>query len=545
MTKSTPYHLLRGLYFGSAANADITDQEGRARLHVATPLDQAVPRFVREGRDVVLTGNPGDGKSHLTRALADLGGLTGAEVELDLSAKEPEQVVSRWEAAAARGAPFVLCGNEGPLKDLLPLLRESEVLTHRATELGGQLGRLVCSRDEDLPSEPRFVYLIDLADRNILERGLVDRCLERVCAYEFMPHLKGVDAAESSAGQNIAMFSQAPRARQRLALILELAGRRMDKHVTFRQLWSAISFALTGDKDERALRIEAKRGEAGLGTLPLDHLCELRSSGLLVSGVKRLADPADAPVPDLDEALWSKGSPRRGDWLYDAISTPPPSHLWARGEKEEALRAFKRLKRHIALAHEEGERILQVLQDSDPYLPTTLRDEVLLKTSIEGIRALFLPPGQQAIAPSWLVEGVPLWVSHSYRGIPRSRRPHVATDHLPASEFRILRPRRAPWLGDALGPDPEVAWLQHIASRVTLALGADLLRVLTVAARCDGPLRTPEVAGRFLERLAGWQEAHGSLPLGDDSFVVLSHPRGQLVAHASVREHLNGAFEYV
>ena len=63
------YERLRGLYLGLTSNADLTTDHERHVLHVPTKLDELVPRWLAEGKDVTLTGNPGDGKSHLARRL--------------------------------------------------------------------------------------------------------------------------------------------------------------------------------------------------------------------------------------------------------------------------------------------------------------------------------------------------------------------------------------------------------------------------------------------------------------------------------------------
>ena len=65
------YELLVSLYYGEGSNADLTSARSRRLLHVAAPLEARVASVVREGLDVVLTGNPGDGKSHIARTLSE------------------------------------------------------------------------------------------------------------------------------------------------------------------------------------------------------------------------------------------------------------------------------------------------------------------------------------------------------------------------------------------------------------------------------------------------------------------------------------------
>lgn len=538
------YQLLRSLYFGSGANADITADADRAKLHVATPLDDFIPTLLREGLDVVLTGNPGDGKSHLAKALAQRGGLEEVVVELDLSANTAELIIERWSKASAAGTPFLLCANEGPLTALISALLEDSRLRERGEELSRHLGRLVSARADDLPAAPRKVALIDLADRNVADRRLISRCLERVCSFDYLPDL-GAQAGETSAGANLALFIHAPEARERLGTLLEIAGRRRGEHVTFRQLWGTIAYALCADKDESALEKEVRRDQVGLGTLPLDNLCKGGGRGLLIDALSSLADPAEVPIPDLDEAIWSRGEPRRGEWLSDEVVPRSPAGLWSDGKKADALAAFKSLKRHATLAHEEGARVIEVLQESDPHLPSRVPDAQLHAQLVAGVRGLYLSPSQQAHAPEWQRSGVPLWVSNTYADAATEQRPHVATDAISSGELTILRPHRAPWLSEALGPPPEVAWLSHEPSGVSLRADAAMVRALSLAAKSDGPVEIPEPVSRFLTRIAGHVEAAAPRHLGEDHFAVLERPRGAMAGSGAVRHLVNQGAEYV
>jgi hypothetical protein len=85
---------------------------------------------------------------------------------------------------------------------------------------------------------------------------------------------------------------------------------------------------------------------------------------------------------------------------------------------------------------------------------------------------------------------------------------------------------RAPWLGRALGPLPDLCWLWHRPSGVSLRIDAELRAGLRRAATLDGPMRPPDVVVRFLARLSGWEEARWAGEGG--GCAALTGPRGEL-----------------
>ena len=67
---ATMRDLTRRLYRGASAYADRMAPEWLATIHIETDLDTELVQAVATGKSVVLTGNPGDGKTHLLRILA-------------------------------------------------------------------------------------------------------------------------------------------------------------------------------------------------------------------------------------------------------------------------------------------------------------------------------------------------------------------------------------------------------------------------------------------------------------------------------------------
>jgi len=537
------YDLLLELYYGRATNADLVDKDSRALLHVKTPLDNFIPQQVSRGFDVVLSGNPGDGKSHVVRNLQDQGYLDVAEVELDLSARPTLEVVQRWEAAKRAGRPFVLCANQGPLGELLLAMRAAPNLATASQELTAQLGRLTASRREELPPEPQQALLLDLADRNLLDEQVITSALSRICHTKFLPQLSVSIQRRTSAGRNLSLLAESMELRRRLAALFVLAGRRAGEHFTFRHIWGALSFAITGAKQISSLQSEYYSG-VGDDTFPLSMLARAgvrgTGKGPLIEAMRSYADPASTADPRLDEELWLKGVPSRGQWFHDSFHDEylptPPVRLWDEGKREEALEALRHLKRLVTLAHSEGKIYLERLQGAEPQVPSAFQDDALFNRVYEGLRRLYLTRAEESAAPQWLREGLPLWIANGYKDCPAEERSHVAVTTISMSQLELLRPRRASWLEESnvLGAPLEIAWLAHKPSGIKLRVDPNLLKVLSAARTSEGLIEIPERVQRFLIHLAGWTEKQPvDLLAPPDRFAILMCPRTPLVAHGA------------
>jgi hypothetical protein len=111
---------IRSFYRGSSAYADKLPTNYLEKIHIVTKLDDAVYSAVSKGKDVVLTGSPGDGKTHIIRVIKPkLDALhTPPVIELDASCLSNEELYQEWMDATAQQKPFVLAVNAAVLFSL-------------------------------------------------------------------------------------------------------------------------------------------------------------------------------------------------------------------------------------------------------------------------------------------------------------------------------------------------------------------------------------------------------------------------------------------
>ena len=106
---------IRDFYRGSSAYADHIKPEVLKEIHLETKLDTAILDAARSGKDIVLTGNPGDGKTHIIRMLKEQLDDMKLTVELDASTLSDEEIYQKWQDSRNKEIPFVIAINAAVL----------------------------------------------------------------------------------------------------------------------------------------------------------------------------------------------------------------------------------------------------------------------------------------------------------------------------------------------------------------------------------------------------------------------------------------------
>ena len=101
---------IKKLYNGKNCYSDHMTEEELKLLHISSKVENLICEMLRKGKIVFLTGNPGDGKTFIIKAIKDVIASTNAYTKFDMNS-ETEYVAVAREIAALSG--FTACFPRG------------------------------------------------------------------------------------------------------------------------------------------------------------------------------------------------------------------------------------------------------------------------------------------------------------------------------------------------------------------------------------------------------------------------------------------------
>jgi hypothetical protein len=408
------------------------------QLHVETLLDQFIIDTLAAGQSLVLTGNAGDGKTHLFRRLQPRL-PTGLEVIEDATDEmtdgRPEPVLDRIVRALAAGRHFVLCANEHQLL----LLRETAIargparLAETFHSIQDQCRRRLVHGPVDTASEAASadVVVLDLSLRNPLARGFASKLLEKLLDD---PDVCARAAADEHVGRNHRRLSH-PQVRDRLLEIFDrlvLRGQR----ATVRQLWMILTRAVfapdRGDAGDAPVSWYSEQVFDGAGRLEIDKL------------LARFADPKAHSHPRWDWHLIEAGDAEftPADWPVEGpprgINRSARTHQW-----------FDALKRRFYFEHRAGAELFALDAPAARDFRVLLREgdspePAHIAKILRGINRLYCSAGFKGDDAA-----LQLWQGLRYHEQPS--RAYLAATSVPRERFRLERPRPPQRVAAAFG----------------------------------------------------------------------------------------------
>lgn len=424
---STLWHALAAS--GRQVTSDALSRDELDLLHVELPVEQFIREKVEAGFSVFLTGNAGDGKTHLLRRLSATLSACGAEVIEDASAVmrkgtrgqgEVGPLLDRWKTAVAQGSPFCVAINEYPLYLLIQKARE--YLPDQAAELERQIRSRVVygesSGDEDARGN---LLVIDLSLRNPLRTSFASKCLERILQDA---ELRALANSDPALRHNLDRLSDS-LVQERIFVLFERiadAGCR----ATVRELWIVLARIILGYRGD----LTARLGE-GTSHWYSEALFQKDGRFALFTELSSTCDPSLLSHPVFDAMLDEASPALIAGWK---LGTPRPSAV-ARPERKE----FCAIKRAFYFEHQSGNEIFSQENEESLQFRKLLResqdnDPVALRRLVAAINRAFCP-----VAFSGMDENLYLWNGHRFH--EQTSRSYIAAHRIPVDRLRLLKPR--------------------------------------------------------------------------------------------------------
>ena len=248
--ESTPPPSAPGFWFqiasaGPKTTSDALTPVELERLHIDLAVEPFIADQVAKGNSIFLTGNAGDGKTHVLRRLGprlkELGAIVVEDATACMRRNQITPVLDRWRQAIRSKSPFCIAINEYPLYLLRAKARE--IMPELAAELDRQCrSRLNYGQPDQQGVPTQGLLVVDLSLRNPLSPTIAGQMIDRVLDDE------SLDSVSEAEVQSLAYN------RQRLAdsvvkqRLLDLFSRLADigVRVTMRELWIYLSRMVLG-----------------------------------------------------------------------------------------------------------------------------------------------------------------------------------------------------------------------------------------------------------------------------------------------------------
>jgi hypothetical protein len=433
LDRTTPLEFVEKLYRSSNSYADRLSEEELGWINIDLGLEGYLLDQVERRKQVIVTGNPGDGKTHLIESMRSQLEALGAEVLTDANEWANEKTLDLWQRCAAEGRACVVAINEWPLFVLRRLAR---------TTLFAGVDEAVRQVQEALrhigpePTPPLHnVVVIDLNLRNLLSPTVIQSAIERLTQERFYEGLPADDPARSNRDA-----LRQPRVQERLIAMLDLVARRTG-HVSMRHLMGFLAYLITGGRS-----IVERLASQGSGQFHYANLAFDGGEGRLFDQVRSTFDPARITHPQHDFDLW-RGTVDSTGWLDPAHPPAAPQQYHLEGREA----AFAALKRRFFFEHTEGADLLALVPADETEFDRLVEkgdegSQSIVRDLILGLNHFFDPEGADSDR-----DDLVLWQSHRFDVRPPET--FVALHRVNYRYFRVEPVKYAPWVSEWLPAD--------------------------------------------------------------------------------------------
>lgn len=412
--KKIGLQFIRDFYRGASAYADHVDTELLSYIHLKTKLDDAVISAAQSGKDIVLTGNPGDGKTHIIRVLkSQLEALgTPVQVELDASTLSNEEIYLHWKQAKAKHIPFVIAINAAVLYSAYKSYPDFNPIK----EAYSQMATSVVFHDENVNIDSLVVF--DLSKREVLTPEILKQAILKLTDAVHYKECNNCPLVENCVVNKNRQLLNNELFQERLSLLLQRVS-LMGYHATLRELQSFIAYLIFGNRSCKQLNQTAGNSEYDLVNLIYS------GKGHLFESINKAIDPISISHPIWDEKILLNDI-QPESWV-DGYEVPAESIAY---DNEEL---FELRKRQFFFFNKNGEELLTILDDDTTRFQNFLCQEngKIIKELISKLNSFF-----------GTVNGsntkLQIWSGHRYNNEPR--KVLISAGTIKKSELNVGRP---------------------------------------------------------------------------------------------------------
>ncbi|MDD6060477.1 MAG: hypothetical protein PUB97_08885 [Ruminococcus sp.] len=441
---------VKKLYNGKNCYSDHMSEEDLNLLHISSGVEKNIIEMLYKQKIIFLTGNPGDGKTYIIKAISKDIEDTNAYVETDMNnissyTKIIEDIIECYHSKR----PAIIAVNEYPFFQLCKKIKKSYPEIHSEIIAAK---KSVITYNISAPLTGRFA-IVDLNERNLLD---ADHNLLENLTKRFIDLLSEDEHIGASLQYNINALST-PEIRAQFLYLFKLVSAEC-KHFAVRDILGAFSFIFT------ACTTEEFEGEKYYSAI-------FNGNNQLLKEVQQF-DPIYLSSPDIDEQLWN-GEITEG-WILD-VPTEWPNSIRFEEEPELAVECFKNIKRKYYFENIQGYKLKELQPDEitkciDIFNSFDSQKKKIKERLIRSLNKLFLPSSDDR-------KQLRIWTTHRYdMSIPANVA--ISRKYIDSSELDIEMPRPSDWLNGMEYIPNHIIMKPKGKQEPRLLLDVDFLRTL-------------------------------------------------------------------
>lgn len=470
---------IKKLYNGKNCYSDHMDKEQLELLHIHSSVEDIIVNLIRKRKIVFLTGNPGDGKTFIIRAIEESIKDESIYIETDVNKVESyETIVSSIVECFEKKKGAIIAVNEYPFYKLQREIRKASPSLFEQI----LLAKNTCITYDISDGRTGDVIIIDLNERNLLDdkTNIPEQILDKMCLL-----ISQDDFIDKDVEYNVKALSDSFVKSQFLALV-KLSMYRYE-HYAIRDILGAFAFILTA-----CLSDEYK------GLRYYDAMFE--GDNPLLNAIKQF-DPIYLTKLSLDEELWNGTSFNDVGWKFGYPSKWPNSQAYV-DDPDAALRCFISLKRRFYFENENGASLLQLqpkeISECINFFVNCKKDQRTLKQKIiRALNKLFQPSSDDK-------KTLYIWTTHRY-DMSKDALVSISKKSIGYEDLELLLPQPSDWLKNMEYIPNHLLLRASSNHNVSLMLDVDFLRTLDAVDNGYPPaLLSPEYeqkVARFLQQL--------------------------------------------